>query len=171
MKKKPCPELVSYFFRSISRAEKKKFVFIFPALCIALTINLSARQPALSHVRKPLESEDSTSFSIIFSNKVQSPINVPVIPSLSRNTPYYFGGMVGRAVNQTDYQPYNEGAFIKTNGKSEQTYVITTGVWRLLVGDKPVIGLDLRNTSGAYASPGILPHLGVKGKIRLQVSY
>ena len=65
--------------------------------------------------------------------------------------------------------PYGDGSFIKTNGKSEQTYVITTGVWRLLVGDKPVIGLDLRNTGGAYARPGILPDLGVKGKVRLEV--
>jgi hypothetical protein len=169
MKKKPCPELENYFFRSISRVEKRDICFIISTLLITFAINLNARQPAWSPFTNPLKSEDSTSFSIIFTSNLQKPINVPVIPSLSRNTPYYFGGMFGRAVNQTDYQPYNEGAFIKTNGKSEQTYVITTGVWRLLVGDKPVIGLDQRNTGGAYARPGILPHLGVKGKIRLQV--
>ncbi len=108
--------------------------------------------------------------SINFSNKVQKPYNVPVMPPLSRERPYYQGGMFGSAADSSDYRPYREGSFIKTNGKSEQTYVITTGVWRLLVGDKPVIGLDQRSTSGAYATPGILPHLGVKGKIKLQVA-
>ncbi|HBE40321.1 MAG TPA: hypothetical protein DDW27_03810 [Bacteroidales bacterium] len=110
------------------------------------------------------------SFKIIFRYDVLKPSDVPVILPLSRNKPYFDGGMVGRAAGPNDYQPYNEGSFMKTNGRSEQTYVITTGVWRLLVGDRPVIGLDQRNTRGAYARPGILPHLAVKGKIRLQVS-
>lgn len=44
--------------------------------------------------------------------------------------------------------------------------MITTGVWKLSVGDKPVIRLALRDTGSAYAKPAILPHLGVNGKIR-----
>lgn len=131
--------------------------------------SLNARQTALSDIRKEVLSADSTFFSIHFSNEIQRPAYVPVIPSLSRNTPYFFGGMFGRAVKPDDYQSYSDGGFVKTNGKSEQSYVITTGVWRLLVGDKPVIGLDLRNTGGAYARPGILPDLGIKGKVRLEV--
>ena len=163
-------ELLYYFLKSISYFKKSDLCFIFTGLFIVFTINLNARPPALSNICNKMQSEDTTFFSMSFSKDIQSPIDVPVIPSLSQKTPYFFGGMIGRAVNSSDYQPYNEGAFIKTNGKSEQTYVITTGVWRLLVGDKPVIGLDLRNTGGAYAQPGILPDLGVKGKIRLQVS-
>ena len=147
---------------------KNKLSFF--ALFVTVAIGLSANQPILLPIIDQRQSEDSTSFSISFSNNTQSPVDVPVIPSLSRKIPYYPGGMISRAAGPGDYQPYDEGAFIKTNGKSELTYVITTGVWRLMVGDKPIIGLDLRNTNGAYARPGILPHLGVKGKIRLQVS-
>jgi hypothetical protein len=149
---------------------------VFSIIVHVVTCLISSAQitgPALNH--RTSESNHPVwmfkdSFSVVFTNEPQKPSEVPVIPSLSRNIPYYTGGMFGRALNQDDYQPYNEGSFIKINGKSEQTYVITTGVWRLLAGDKPVIGLDQRVTSGAYATPGILSHLAVKGKIRLLVT-
>jgi len=170
MSKNMYSELLYYSLKSISHIKKRDLCFIFTGLFIVFAINLNARQTALSHTCNQLQYEDSAFFSMSFSKVKQILIDVPVIPPLSRKTPYFFGGMIGRAVNSSDYQAYGEGAFIKTNGTSEQTYIITTGVWRLLVGDKPIIGLDLRDTSGAYARPGILPHLGVKGKIRLQVS-
>jgi hypothetical protein len=88
---------------------------------------------------------------------------------LSRSTPYFDGGMMGKAAGPNDYQPYGEGGFIKKNGSSEGKYVITTGVWKLSVGDKPVIRLALRDTGSAYAKPAILPHLGINGKIRLEL--
>ncbi|MBX3239961.1 MAG: hypothetical protein KIT80_21940 [Chitinophagaceae bacterium] len=88
---------------------------------------------------------------------------------LSRATPYFDGGLMGRAAGPNDYQPYGEGGFIKKNGSSEGKYVITTGVWKLSVGDKPIIRLALRDTGSAYAKPAILPHLGVNGKIRLEL--
>ena len=127
-------ELLYYLLKSISYIKKSDLCFIFTGLFIVLAINLNARQPALSHICNNMQTEDTAFFSMSFSKDIQSPIDVPVIPSLSQKTPYFFGGMIGRVVNPSDYQPYNEGAFIKTNGKSEQTYVITTGVWRLLVG-------------------------------------
>jgi len=111
-------------------------------------------------------------FSLVFSTEKQSPHEVPVVPSLSQKNPYFFGGLDSRVATKDDYQPSGDGAFIKENGKSELRYSQSTGtgVWRLLVGDKPIVGLAFRSTSGAYASPGIMPNLGVTGKIRLIVS-
>lgn len=116
-----------------------------------------------------MQGEDSIPVTIQFSNAQQKPVSVPVITPLSRATPYFDGGLMGRAANDTDYQPYGDGAFIKKNGSSESKYVITTGVWKMSVGDKPVIRLSLRDTGSAYAKPAILPHLGVNGKIRLEI--
>jgi hypothetical protein len=113
--------------------------------------------------------QDSIPISIQFSNAQQKPLHVPVISPLSRPTPYFDGGMIGKAATPEDYQPYGEGGFIKKNGDSEGKYVITTGVWKMSVGDKPIIHLSLRDTNSAYAKPAILPHLGVNGKIRLQI--
>jgi len=169
MKNKLCLISDCSRIKSVNNAKGGDWCFIFGLLFLVFSINLNGSEKTLSKIGDQLKTSDSVSFSIIFSNNKLGPTDVPVIPSLSRKTPYFFGGMIGRATNESDYQPYIEGSFIKTNGKSEQTYVITTGVWRLLVGDKPVIGLDLRNTRGSYAGPGILPHLGVKGKIRLLV--
>ena len=140
MSKNMYSELLYYSLKSISHIKKRDLCFIFTGLFIVFAINLNARQTALSHTCNQLQYEDSAFFSMSFSKVKQILIDVPVIPPLSRKTPYFFGGMIGRAVNSSDYQAYGEGAFIKTNGTSEQTYIITTGVWRLLVGDKPIIG-------------------------------
>ncbi|MDP4251401.1 MAG: hypothetical protein Q8918_14950 [Bacteroidota bacterium] len=143
------------------------------ATCLLLLITgpcLNARQPKASVDISPLRAKDSIPVSIQFSDRRQSPRDVPVRPSLSRSTPYFDGGMMGKAADSGDYEPFGEGSFIKKNGHSQQKYVITTGVWRMLAGDEPVIGLALRDTNGRYARPGILPDLGVRGKIRLEVS-
>lgn len=121
----------------------------------------------LSHTR--INPADSIPVQVIFSNTPQKPLYIPVITPLGGPKPYFDGGMTGRAPGINDYQPYTEGSFTKKNGSSDRKYVITTGVWRLLVGDKPIIGISLRDTGGAYAKPAILPHLGVMGKIRLEV--
>jgi hypothetical protein len=52
-------------------------------------------------------STDSIPVSIQFSNAVQKPLYVPVIAPLSRSTPYFDGGMMGRAADANDYQPYS----------------------------------------------------------------
>jgi hypothetical protein len=114
--------------------------------------------------------EKSFPLSLTFNNNRQTPVNVPVIPSLSQEKPYFEGGLMTRPGATDDYQPADDGAFIKKNGKSERIFSITTGVWRMLVGDKPVVGIDQRSLGGAYARPGLMPYLGVNGKIRLQVS-
>ena len=118
-------------------------------------------------------SEKSLPFAMTFSNEKQTPVDIPVVPSLSQGKPYFDKGfqMVLRLPGKDDYQPSGDGAFIKKDGKSERSYVITTGVWRLLVGDKPIVGIDQRaDASGGYARPGLMPNLGVKGKVRLKIS-
>lgn len=141
---------------------------LFPGiLVLLLALHVNGRQlPG----QAALQPRDSIPVSIQFSHAVKKPLSVPVMVPLSRSTPYFDGGMMGSAANDTDYQPYGEGGFIKKNGSSEGKYVITTGVWKLLAGDKPIVRLALRDTGSAYAKPAILPHLGVNGKIRLQLS-
>jgi hypothetical protein len=126
----------------------------------------ASAQPVPEHVHP---TRGNAPVSIQFSYEKKYPIGVPVIPPLSRDTPYFDGGLMGRLPDSNDYQPTGSGGFIKKNGRSEQKYVITNGAWRLLAGDRPVIGLALRDTSGAYAKPAILPHLGLRGKIRLEL--
>lgn len=123
----------------------------------------------LSREHASLSRSDSIPVSVSFSDVAQKPLYVPVMQPLSRATPYFDGGLMGNAPGPGDYQPYGEGSFIKKNGSSEGKYVITTGVWKLSVGDKPIVRLSLRDTGSAYAKPAILPHLGVNGKIRLEI--
>jgi hypothetical protein len=94
-------------FEPVGDARAADMCIIFTALFLFFAINLNARQPFLPGINTQLKSEDSTLISISFSNETQRPVDVPVIPWLSRKTPYYFGGMNGRAANSTDYQPYN----------------------------------------------------------------
>jgi len=146
------------------------FKNIFKSLRLALfLINLSQFVTPNGYSQKTISGK-SFPFSMTFSNNKQIPIDIPVVPALSRKKPYFDGGLVSRLPAKDDYQPSGDGGFIKKNGKSVQTYSITTGVWRLLAGDKPVIGIDQRSLGGAYARPGLMPYLGVKGKIRLTVS-
>lgn len=121
---------------------------------------------------QPIKQGDEIPFSVTFSSEKQSPAEVPIVPILSQINPYFFGGLDTKPATNDDYQPSGDGAFIKVNGKSELRYSQTsgTGVWRLLVGDKPVVGLAFRSTTGAYAAPGIMSNLGITGKIQLTVS-
>ncbi|HBE40322.1 MAG TPA: hypothetical protein DDW27_03815 [Bacteroidales bacterium] len=142
----------------------------FRNLYLSLFLFVNVQMINLSVCSQQTETGKSLQFTMSFSNNKQAPVDIPVMPALSQQNPYFDGGLVARPAGVNDYQPSGNGSFVKKNGKSELTYVITTGAWRLLVGDKPVIGLDQRITGGAYARPGLMPGLGVKGKIRLQVS-
>lgn len=154
-------------FLNFKMLHSKSFPVIF--LLLSVSYVSGGHRNALPPGYASVYSADSIPVSIQFSNVVQKPLYVPVIAPLSRSTPYFDGGMMGKAAGPNDYQPYGEGGFIKKNGSSEGKYVITTGVWKLSVGDKPVIRLALRDTGSAYAKPAILPHLGVNGKIRLEL--
>jgi hypothetical protein len=155
--------------RSKSNSVKKTFT----NLHVSLFLFAFAQFNMLSAYSQQNKSEKAFPFSMTLSNNKQTPVDVPLVPSLSQGKPYFDEGfqMVLRLPGKDDYQPSGDGAFIKKNGKSERSYVITTGVWRLLVGDRPIVGIDQRaDALGGYARPGLMPFLGVKGKIRLTVS-
>jgi hypothetical protein len=142
---------------------------ILSGILMLIVAILNTNQAESKMIQLNTQKSDSISFSISFNNKKQKPVDVPIVPALSQERPYYNGGQYGRAVQSSDYQPGGDGAFIKENGAGSGNYLITTGVWRLMVGDKPVIGLSQRLTSGAYANPGLMPNLGVTGRIRLKI--
>ena len=146
---------------------RKTIAFI--TATILIFANLNTIKAGKNIPQFNLYKPDTISFSMRFSSKKQKPVDVPIVPALSQDKPYYDGGQYGRAVQDTDYQPGGNGTFIKENGRQVENYLITTGVWRLLVGDKPVIGLSTRLTSGAYARPGLMPNIGVNGRIRLKI--
>lgn len=150
-----------------SISEKLKWETGIPSLFIVVFV--FAQVSVSGAFSQQADTGKSLPFSMTFSGKKQFPSDVPVVPLLSRSKPYFEGGLVSRIPSADDYQPSGDGAFIRKNGNSERSYSITTGVWRLLAGDRPVIGLDQRSLGGAYARPGLMPYLGVKGKIRLVV--
>ena len=115
------------------------------------------------------QSYTNTSFSLTFNNSPREPSDVPVLPLLSTDKEYFQGGMITKPASDDDYQAFGNGAFSKMNGKTEMKHLITSGAWWLWVGDKPRVRLSGRSTGGAYAKPGLLPHLGVSCEISIQI--
>ena len=144
----------------------------FMNLYLSLSLFVVAQIAILNAYSQQNKVEATLPFSMTFSKNKQSPVDIPVVPALSQGKPYFDEAfqMILKRPGKDDYQPSGDGAFVKKNGKSERIYSITTGVWRLLVGDRPIVGIDQRSLGGAYARPGLMPYLGVKGKITLKVS-
>ena len=60
-------------------------------------------------------------------------------------------------------KPAGGDGFLVHNGPGRRDFILTSGMWWLLVGDRPRLSMELRTSSGAYAEPGLLPGLEIAG--------
>ena len=107
---------------------------------------------------------------VTFSYTRQMPTQTPILPGLN----------IGRSFYEYDddpppkgkrYEPAKGGGFAIHNGPDTYNHAVNgEGVWYLLAGDKPRLKLLHRTGEGGYAEPGILPGLGVDGRLRLAVA-
>ena len=83
-----------------------------------------------------------------FEHGPRRPSAVPVLPGLNlgRNP---FGRLVGRPIGKPPYEPVDGDSFRRNNGQSTNNYILTSGAWWLLAGDRPRISLALRSNSSA----------------------
>jgi hypothetical protein len=105
-----------------------------------------------------------------FSHEPQAPSQIPLQPGLN----------IGRSFYSYDedpprpgkrYEPADDGGYTIHNGPDTYNHILMgEGVWYLLVGDKPRFRLFHRTGEGSYAQPGILPDLGVDGRLRLAIT-
>jgi hypothetical protein len=65
------------------------------------------------------------------------------------------------------YQPVEGDSVAMHSGPRELNHNIGVGVWRLLVGDKPVIGMRRRGDRGTYALPAFIEGTTIAGVLRL----
>jgi hypothetical protein len=99
----------------------------------------------------------------------QMPTQIPIVPSLN----------IGRSFFSYDddappkgkrYEPAAGGGYGIHNGPDAYNYLLVgDGVWSLAGGDKPILGLRHRSPINSYATPALLPDLGVGGRFRLHV--
>lgn len=136
------------------------------------TIGGQARVPLLAVMGLLIEvlAQDSLTPQATFSHGPLRPSAIPLVPPLSAGRPMYYEANVGRAPRPGDYEIAPGGGFTKHNGPGEFNFVITSGAWWLMAGDKPRLSVSLRSAGGAYAQPALLPGLGVGGQLRLAVT-
>ena len=127
-----------------------------PIFACALAASLSAAERPISVTAQ-------------FEHGPQRPSSVPILPGLNvgRNP---FGKLVGKPLGKAPYEPVEGDSFHRHNGPSAYNYVLTSGVWWLAAGDQPKLSLALRSSGSAYATPALLPGLGISGKLRIEVS-
>ena len=107
---------------------------------------------------------------VTFSYTPQMPKQTPVLPGLNIGRSFYFLDDAP-PVKGKRYEPAKGGGFAIHNGPDTYNHILMgEGVWYLLAGDKPRLRLLHRTGEGGYAKPGILPDLGVDGRLRLAVA-
>lgn len=99
----------------------------------------------------------------------QNPSSIPVLPPLKLGRSAYGNTGGHRTPGKEDYQPLEGGGFFKHNGSLYYNLVTTTGVWWLLTGDRPCAAITGIPVIGGYASPAVLPHTGVGGRLRIAI--
>jgi len=105
-----------------------------------------------------------------FSHKPQSPSRIPLQPGLNIGRSFYFYDDEPPRPGKR-YELAEEGGYTIRNGPDTYNHILMgEGVWYLLVGDKPRFRLFHRTGEGSYAKPGILPDLGVDGRLRVAIA-
>ena len=99
----------------------------------------------------------------------QWPTTVPVRSGMNVGKQFLYGPLVGRPAPGQGYQPADGDSFAIRNGPNVCHFILTSGMWWLRVGDRPILRMELRSGQGAYASPALLAGLGVSGQFRLAI--
>ncbi len=99
----------------------------------------------------------------------QRPRIVPLWPGLNLGRNAFFR-QTDKLTTEPDYTARAGDSLAIRNGPRTLNHIIATGVWRLLVGDRPRIGMRLRTDRASYALPAFVEGLGVGGVLSLKVT-
>jgi hypothetical protein len=114
---------------------------------------------------------DPVQTRIEFDDAPRRPSKIPVLPGLNIGRSFPFPDDSGPCDARECYVPAADGGFAIHNGHGTYNHILMgDGVWYLLAGDKPRVRMLHRTGEGSYAEPGILPGLGVGGRMRLGVA-
>lgn len=95
----------------------------------------------------------------------------PILPGINIGRSFPFPDDSGPCAAGKRYEPVPSGGFAIHNGPDTYNHILMgDGVWYLLAGDKPRLRLLHRTGDSSYAELGILPGLGVGGRLRLAVA-
>lgn len=99
----------------------------------------------------------------------RKPSSIPALAPLPLGTTAYGSLDRHRDPDDGDCRRAGDHTLVRRNGKLRYNQVITSGAWWLLTGDRPLVSMTVNPGLGAYASPAILPGLGVGGRLRAAV--
>ncbi|MEX0776274.1 MAG: GH116 family glycosyl hydrolase [Phycisphaeraceae bacterium] len=104
-----------------------------------------------------------------FTHGPQRPQAAPVLPGFNLGRNAFFRQPCRRATEPL-YEPCQGDSLAIHDGPRTLNHIIATGVWRLLVGDRPRIGMRLRTDRASYGLPAFVEGLGVGGLLSLKVT-
>lgn len=150
-------------------------------LRISVSSHKISRREFNTRVGSALAAAAANSSSLLAADPVQTriefgdaplqPCKIPVLPGLNIGRSFPFPDDSGPCDGSKLYGPAPGGGFAIHNGPDTYNHILMgDGAWYLLAGDKPRVRMLHRTGEGSYAEPGLLPGLGVGGRLRLGVT-